>query len=123
MTTERKLTILFLEYVVMVIASLTVPKVAAQGQQGLAAAGTAAFWFLIIAFFALFLSVFALVTAIRAWKGLTVRYRIFGVLPIVISVSALSSLALFMHYETSRESDQAPGPMTKPAAVSVPQER
>jgi len=116
MTTERKLTILVLEYLGLVVAALTVPKVAAQGQQGLAAAGTAAFWFLIIAFFACILSVFALVTALRAWKGLAVRYRIIGIAPGIFSLLAILSLILFLRYETSKESDPMPGTVTKPVA-------
>ena len=118
MTTERKLLILLCEYVVLVIASLTVPKFAAQGQEGLAAAGTAAFWFLIIAFFALILSVLALVTVLKAWKHLSVRYRITGMGPVVFSIVALLSVFLLIRHEISKEQQVPPAPATLPKSPS-----
>jgi len=102
------------------MAALLVPKFLARGQEGLAAAGTAAFWFLIIAFMAFILSMMALVTAIRAWKHLSVRYRIIGIAPGIFSVVAISSLILFLRHETSKESDSAPVPVTKPVTEASP---
>jgi len=66
MTIEQKLIFLSLGYLGVAVAALTVPRLLAQSQQGLAAAGTSAFWFLIIAFIASLVSVIALGTAIRA---------------------------------------------------------
>lgn len=120
MKTERKLLLLSCGYLGTVVVALTVPRIAARGQEGLAAAGTAAFWFLLIALLALILSTMALVTVIRAWKRLSVRSRVTGTAPSVLSAAAILSLTLYIRHEASRESDPPPGPATAPASNSSP---
>jgi hypothetical protein len=73
-------------YVVLAGAAVTVPRMAAKGEDGLAAGATAAVCFLLLGALALVTSVVALAMTARAWKRLSVRLRVAGLSPAILSV-------------------------------------
>jgi peptidoglycan/LPS O-acetylase OafA/YrhL len=114
---QREIVRAFVAYLLFVGAALIVPRVAAKGQEGLAAAGTAAFWFLIISFFALSVSIISFVMTLRRRKKVSRSYRIMGFAPLAFTVIAILSLTLV--FMTQKEEPSSPGPVRKTVPASV----
>lgn len=97
-------------YTVLAGASAILPRFAANGQDGLAGAATAAMSFLLLAVLALVTGVVALVMTVRAWNRLSVGMRVAGLSPAVLSV--VGTLAIMAALERSREQAPESPPMS-----------
>lgn len=104
-------------YAVLAAAAATVPRIAAQGQDGLAAAATAAVCFLLLGGLALLTSVVALVMTARAWKRLTAGLRAAGLSPAILSVVGV---LVFVAVLANRSDDAPTSPPMLPKKVTEP---
>ena len=108
-------------YAVLAAAAATVPHIAPHGKEGLAAAATAAVWFLLLGTLALATSIVAMVMTVRAWRRFSVRLRAAGLAPAILSVVGLLALvaALGRSRDETPASPMSPTTVTAPAAVNT----
>lgn len=116
MTTEKRLLTASLVYVLLAIAALILPRIAARGHDGLAAAGVAGAWFLLLGGVALIVSIVALAMTLRKWRQLSAKLRVAGLVPALVSAVAVFVLMVVV----GKTDDPGAGLPVAPRAVTAP---
>lgn len=88
----------FTLWVLLVIASILLPRILPRGEGGLAAGATAAMIFLLIGAVAALVSVILLVQTIRRFRALTPGERLAGVIPFVVTCTGFTYLMTLLTY-------------------------
>ncbi|MDA0991120.1 MAG: hypothetical protein O3A51_10260 [Verrucomicrobia bacterium] len=117
MDATYKLRLALCVYGGFVLATITVPRLAAKGHDGLAAAGIAAGWMLLLGAAAAVVALVALVLTLRAWKSLSILTRAIGLVPAGLTAVMILALALIVNHETRADAavPMTPKPVTAPA--------
>ncbi len=105
------------------VAALVLPKHAAGGGRGLAAAGTAAITFLGCAFLAFLASVYAFVSALRLRRSLSSVTFYCGLVPMLLFLIGIIWFVLqFVVFKPQPKNELPPGPITRPVSRVIPHE-